>query len=91
MSINDATPAEWDAVTKPAKYNEVTKPVHYNNGGVECIEYIAQQTEDLKSYLEGNAIKYLHRYKYKGRPLQDLSKAVWYIQRLAKEIANEGN
>jgi len=80
MSINDATPAEWDAVTKPA---------HYNNGGVECIEYIAQQTEDLKSYLEGNAIKYLHRYKYKGKPLQDLSKAVWYIQRLAKEIANE--
>lgn len=80
MRLNDATPAEWDAVTKPA---------HYNNGGVECIDYIAQQTEDVKSYLEGNAIKYLHRYKYKRKEIQDLNKAIWYIQRLIKEIAHE--
>lgn len=80
MRLNDATPEEWDAVTKP---------VHYNNGGVECIDYIAQQTDDVKSYLEGNAIKYLHRYKYKQKEIQDLNKAIWYIQRLIKEIANE--
>jgi hypothetical protein len=81
MRLNDATPEEWDAVTKPS---------HYNNGGVECIDYIAQQTEDVKSYLEGNAIKYLHRYKYKQKEIQDLNKAIWYIQRLIKEIAHEG-
>ena len=80
MRLNDVTPEEWDAVTKPS---------HYNNGGVECIDYIAQQTEDVKSYLEGNAIKYLHRYKYKQKEIQDLNKAIWYIQRLIKEIAHE--
>ena len=82
MRLNDASPEDWDAVTKPA---------HYNKGGTECIDYIGQQVFDVQSYLEGNAIKYLHRYKYKHKEIQDLNKAIWYIQRLIKEIANESN
>ena len=34
MSVNDATPEEWDAVNKPA---------HYRVGEVEAIDYIEQQ------------------------------------------------
>jgi len=37
MKLNDATPAEWDAVTKPK---------HYNTGGIEAIDYIKQQLGD---------------------------------------------
>jgi len=67
----------------------VEKPAHYNNGSIEAIEYIKQQTgEGFKDYLYGNAIKYLHRHRYKGKPVEDLRKAVWYINRMMEEEIN---
>ena len=54
------------------------------------IDYIKQQLGPLgyRSYLEGTAIKYLHRFKYKTSNIQDLEKCVWYIRRLIKELEN---
>jgi len=63
----------------------VNHPAHYNNGKIECIEAICEATEHLTGYegmLTGNAIKYLWRWKLKSKPVEDLEKAVWYIQRL---------
>lgn len=62
----------------------VNKPVHYNNGKVECIEAIdASMTEvEFRGYLKGNVLKYVWRYLYKGKPLEDLKKARWYLDRL---------
>lgn len=59
------------------KYDNVTKPKHYNEhpSGVECI----QITEHMNFCL-GNAIKYLWRADLKNG-VEDLKKAVWYIQR----------
>jgi len=83
MKLNDATPAEWDAVTKPK---------HYNNGGIEAIEYIKQQTrEGFLAYCLGNTLKYLHRWEYKGHPLQDLKKARWYLDRMIEEVEEKQN
>ena len=31
--------------------------------------------------LDGNAIKYIARHKYKGDSIQDIEKAIWYLQR----------
>jgi len=77
-SLNDITPAEWDAVSKPA---------HYNQGGVEAIDYIKQQLgSDYSAYLEGNTLKYLHRWKYKNG-LEDLRKAQVYLTWLIQEEA----
>ena len=77
-SLNDVTPAEWDAVSKPS---------HYNKGGVEAIDYIKQQLgSDYSAYLEGNALKYLHRWKYKNG-LEDLRKAQVYLTWLIQEEA----
>ena len=43
----------------------VNKPPHYNKGGVEAIDYIKQQLgKDFPAYLEGSAIKYIHRHKF---------------------------
>lgn len=91
------TAKEWDEVThkiameragKPLlpKWDEVTKPEHYNSGAVECIEAIeaSMSPEEFKGYLKGNCLKYLWRYQYKGKPAQDLAKAQWYLDRLAK-------
>ena len=77
MSINDATPAEWDAVNQPP---------HYRVGEVEAIDYIQQQLgTGVKDYLLGNVHKYLHRHRFKGQALEDLRKANWYLQRLLME------
>lgn len=65
-------------------YDEVQKPAHYNSGKVEAIEAIeaSMSQEEFKGYLKGNALKYLWRYAYKGKPIQDLDKAEWYLARL---------
>jgi CRISPR/Cas system-associated protein Cas5 (RAMP superfamily) len=69
----------------------VNHPPHYckAKGGVEAIDYIKQQLgKDFPAYLEGSAIKYIHRHKYKEANIQDLEKAVWYINRLIQHYEN---
>ena len=66
----------------------VNHPNHYNQGTIEVIDFI----EDWGlNFSEGNVVKYITRYKYKGTPLKDLKKARTYIDRLikAEESANE--
>ena len=65
----------------------VESPQHYNTGSVECIEAIKASMSDteFKGYLKGNAMKYLWRYDYKGKPVEDLKKAQWYLARLTEE------
>lgn len=58
--------------------DNIDHPTHYTrrNIGYECID-IAQ----YQSFCTGNAIKYLWRYRDKGKPLEDLEKARWYAYR----------
>lgn len=67
--------------------SNVTHPKHYNQGKIEVIEAI----EDWKlTYHIGNAVKYLARAGKKDptKTIEDLEKAIWYIQRHI-EIQNE--
>ena len=65
----------------PEKDN-VNHPPHYNKGGLEAIDYIEQQLEDgFADYLEGNVLKYIHRWRYKNG-IEDLRKAEWYLKKL---------
>ena len=60
------------------EYDVVTKPPHYNHGKYETIEVI----EDWKlNYHCGNAVKYISRHNHKGKPVEDIKKAIWYLQR----------
>jgi hypothetical protein len=52
---------------------------HYKQGKIEAIEYIQANSLD---FCEGNIIKYVTRYKHKGRPKEDLEKARYYLNRL---------
>lgn len=56
----------------------VNHPKHYcaHPSGIECI----QITEHMNFCL-GNAVKYIFRADEKGKPVEDLKKALWYIQR----------
>ena len=69
----------------------VNSPPHYNQTGIECIHAISAATGDgCKHYLQGNVLKYLWRFDYKDKPLQDLQKAQWYLNALVEEVmANE--
>jgi|TARA_R110000744_G_scaffold344683_1_gene450082 hypothetical protein len=67
----------------------VNNPSHYNTGSIECIEAISESmtSESFKGYLKGNALKYIWRCDYKGKKIEDLQKAVWYLQKLMQEEA----
>lgn len=62
----------------------VNSPEHYRQGGIEAIDAIqaSMTREEFKGYLKGNAQKYLWRYRHKGKPVEDLRKAKWYLDRL---------
>jgi len=66
----------------------VNKPAHYGDGAIECIDYMKDNMDHMMfmGYLEGNAKKYMHRYRYKGKPVEDLRKAQWYLDRLITEM-----
>lgn len=71
-----------DTVT--IKKDMVNHPKHYTShpSGVECIEITEHMCFNL-----GNAIKYVWRADEKGNDVEDLRKAVWYIQReISKRI-----
>lgn len=71
----------------------VNHPSHYQlHGGMEVIDIIEAVTWDLPSneaYAIGNAIKYICRYRNKGKPVQDLKKAKWYLNRAIKDYEDK--
>ena len=73
------------------QHDPVKRPRHYNNGSVECIDAIraALGDEGFQAYCQGNVLKYLWRHKYKGKPVEDLRKCTWYLQRLIETIEKE--
>lgn len=65
------------------KNDNVNHPAHYE-GKVECIDALESATiglEGIEAVDTANAIKYLWRWKKKSG-VEDLKKAVWYIQHL---------
>jgi hypothetical protein len=119
MSINEATPQDWDRLRKqhPAideslmsvyvemsqeeldayifaeeeDVDVVNNPEHYNTGNIECIDAIEESMSSVafKGYLKGNCMKYLWRYDYKGKQVEDLEKAGWYLRRLTAMVTEE--
>ena len=70
-------------------FNPVEHPPHYvdHPSGIECIEITRHMNFNL-----GNAIKYIWRSgkKDQSREVEDLRKAVWYIQDEIKRLNGEG-
>ena len=59
------------------KKEQVNHPIHYQQG-IEPIEVI--ESWGLNFSL-GNVIKYTLRAPYKGKEIEDLEKAKWYLER----------
>ena len=61
--------------------DNVNSPNHYNIGDIEVIDFI--DSWGLNFNL-GNVIKYVARSDYKGNKIEDLQKAIYYIEREIK-------
>lgn len=73
------------------KGDAVNNPPHYNRSGIECIDAIEAATDEgYEYYLQGNILKYLWRYRYKSKPIEDLQKARFYLDRLISVLEHDG-
>ncbi len=68
------------------EHDMVNEPPHYRwlPMGIEAIDIT-----ELFNFNLGNALKYVLRSKHKGREIEDLKKARWYIDREIKRIEKE--
>ena len=72
-------------------YDAVNMPKHYTDTKIEVINYIEDKN---LGFCLGNAIKYISRagrkesaaMGQKEKSIQDLQKAIWYINRRIKEM-----
>lgn len=64
----------------------VNHPSHYTYGNIECIDYIEDKGFD---FCLGNAIKYITRAGHKKDAIEDLKKAVFYINREIAQLEKE--
>lgn len=81
------TDLDWGA----SEEDVVNNPEHYNTGSIECIEAIEESMSSVafKGYLKGNCMKYLWRYDYKGKQVEDLQKTMWYLAMLTDIVTKE--
>ena len=74
------------------KFNNdaVNHPSHYTDGKIEVIDFIEDKG---LGFCLGNAVKYIARAGKKDatKEIEDLQKAVWYIERRITELEKESN
>ena len=93
LSLDDSIFVNKDATARVEEFNSVNRPAHYTEGRkYEPIDVI----EDWKlGFCAGNALKYISRagrkssgsLSKKEKTIEDIDKAIWYLQRYQKEIA----
>lgn len=74
--------------TKFTESDNVNHPAHYTDGKIEVIDYIQDKGFN---FCRGNAIKYISRAgkKDKAKEIEDLQKAVWYLNKEIERLKGE--
>jgi len=67
--------------------DNINNPDHYNRNGIEVIDVIETYTPESPHL--ANVLKYVCRHSYKGKPLEDLRKAAWYLDRAIAIVEGE--
>ena len=70
--------AKLDAQSVGKQTEAVNHPPHYTAGGIETIDFI--EAKNLNFRL-ASVVKYVSRASHKGKQLEDLRKAQWYLSR----------
>lgn len=74
-----------------SQYDAVNRPSHYADSKIEVIDYIEDKN---LGFCLGNAVKYISRAgkkkdngrDIKAKEIEDLQKAIWYINRRIFEL-----
>ena len=77
-----------DKVKEPVENDNVNHPSHYTDGNIEVMDFI----EDKQlNFARGNVIKYVSRAGKKdpNKELEDLKKAMWYLNREIERLEKE--
>ena len=94
--VDFAVPEVYSEVAKEAlEHDPVNHPRHYNKGQIEVADFIADQELDFD---RGNAVKYICRagdkpdaeMSIEEKAVQDLEKAIWYLQHRITWIKKHG-
>lgn len=69
----------------------VNHPEHYETNGIECFDAIKASQGDSAAvnFAVCNAFKYIWRNQHKGAQIQDLQKAVWYLNKAIDILEGE--
>lgn len=74
------------------KSDPVNHPDHYTCGDIECKDAIrvaiSGYTDPVDAWRAGNAMKYIWRAALKGHYLEDIKKAIFYLNEIVKEKEN---
>lgn len=85
LVCGDIIPEGLQVCPKCEMDENVNHPSHYTDGSIEVIDFI--EDKNLGFHL-GNAIKYISRAgkKDKNKTVEDLQKAIWYIDRYIEKL-----
>lgn len=89
--IQGSVKANVEPPEETLEEDPVNRPSHYTRGGIECIDAIAASMEpdEWAGFLKGQVLKYVWRYRLKGKPVEDLKKARYYLDRLIQATEKE--
>lgn len=85
--VEEVETTKRNGLNKRLSRNAVNYPPHYTShpSGVECITVTRHMSFNL-----GNAVKYIWRAALKGNQIQDLEKAVFYINDEIERLKSHG-
>jgi hypothetical protein len=71
---------------------DAVNPDHYKVGGIQTIDYLQAKLspEEFAGYCRGNALKYLSRAGHKDATVQEIGKAIWYLECWRDSLAQTG-
>lgn len=77
-------------MTEAQEVDVINHPPHYsaNPSGIECIDIVEHM-----NFCRGAAVKYIWRAGQKdpAKEVEDLRKAIWYLEREVKRIERNGD
>ena len=89
--IDDLFPSDHaeslrEAAINPGHYKDIVPGFEY----FDIMDYLLVGWDGSQAAALANAYKYLFRLGKKDEVLQDLGKSLWYLERLKKDIKNNG-
>ena len=86
-------PRQAKADTGKLEIDMVNHPAHYTAGNVECIDALESMSvgyrDTVQAALAWQVVKYIWRSPLKGKPMEDLQKAQFYLNRLIEKVKHE--